>query len=141
MGEPEVRAFLTNLANDRKVAASTQNQALNALIFLYQKVLRQELSWVGDFERAPRPTRIPEVLTREENMLVERHASLSLFWPIADLPQWQAPPAVVQNNRGAAALPTPRRRAHCRKSHEMARVGPGRRSSNRSGRALTRLMP
>jgi len=66
MGESEVRAFLTHLANDRNVAASTQNQALNALLFLYQKVLLHDLPWVGDFERARRPKRIPEVLTREE---------------------------------------------------------------------------
>jgi len=66
LGEAEVRGFLTHLANDRNVAASTQNQALNALLFLYQKVLRQELAWVGDFEPARRPKRVPEVLTREE---------------------------------------------------------------------------
>jgi site-specific recombinase XerD len=48
------------------VAASTQNQALGALLFLYQKVLRQEPGWVDDFERARRPKRVPEVLSREE---------------------------------------------------------------------------
>jgi|GEM_PF-3377259 len=53
MGEAEVRGFLTHLATERHVAASTQNQALNALLFLYQKVLRQELA-LGEFERARR---------------------------------------------------------------------------------------
>src|SRR5207237_739368 len=46
-----------------------------------------------------------QVLTREENMLVERHVSSSLFWPIADVPPWHAPPAVVLKSTGAAAGP------------------------------------
>lgn len=64
MGAPEVEAFLTDLAVRGQVAASTQNQALNALVFLYKQVLRMEL---GDFSavRAKRPARLPAVLTRE----------------------------------------------------------------------------
>jgi integron integrase len=66
MGAAEIRGFLTYLANERQVSASTQNQALGALLFLFQKVLRQEPGWVDDFERARRPARVPEVLAREE---------------------------------------------------------------------------
>ncbi|WP_154661849.1 tyrosine-type recombinase/integrase [Phycisphaera mikurensis] len=65
LGEAGVEAFLTQLAVERKVAASTQNQALNALVFLYEKVLDQKL---GAFEakRAKKPARLPEVLSRGE---------------------------------------------------------------------------
>jgi integron integrase len=73
MGEAEVRAFLTHLAAERRVSASTQNQALNALLCLYQKVLRQDLTWVEGFERARRPQRLPEVLSREEVRRVLGH--------------------------------------------------------------------
>ena len=55
-----------------------------------------------------------QILTREENMLVERHVLLLTCWPIVDVPQWHAPPAVVQKT-GAQAKPAPHRRAHCRK--------------------------
>src|ERR1043166_6137938 len=51
MGETEVSMFLTHLAANRNVAASTQNQALSALLFLYQTVLEQKLEWLGDLER------------------------------------------------------------------------------------------
>ncbi|MCA9550221.1 MAG: integron integrase [Myxococcales bacterium] len=70
MGTPEIEAFLTALAVKRKVAASTQNQALAALVFLYDKVLGRE---VGDLEglvRARRPTHLPVVLTRDEVMQI-----------------------------------------------------------------------
>jgi integron integrase len=66
MGEPEVQAFLTHLAADRLVAASTQNQALGALLFMYQKVLGRDLEFMEGFERAPRRQRVPVVLSREE---------------------------------------------------------------------------
>ena len=62
----EVRAFLTHLAIEGGVAPSTQNQALNALIFLYEHVLEIDLGPIGDFERAQRSRRLPVVLTREE---------------------------------------------------------------------------
>ena len=64
--ESEIRSFLTYLAIERNVAASTQNQALNALVFLYRHVLRIELDDFGAFIRARRPRRIPVVLTRDE---------------------------------------------------------------------------
>lgn len=62
----EVTAFLAHLAVNRNVSASTQNQALNALVFLYRHVLEQETgSWEG-FSRARKPKRIPVVLSRQE---------------------------------------------------------------------------
>ena len=66
MGAPEVRGFLTHLAVERNVAASTQNQALNALVFLYREIIGPELGWIGEFEPAKRPARMPEVLSRME---------------------------------------------------------------------------
>ena len=65
MGEAEINAFLTHLAVDEHVSASTQNQALSALLFLYRHVLGRE---VGELElvRANRPRRLPVVLTRDE---------------------------------------------------------------------------
>src|SRR2546428_13392864 len=66
MGAPELTRFLTSLAVDRNVAASTQNQALSALLFLYREVLELDLPWLDDVVRAKRPHRLPIVLTREE---------------------------------------------------------------------------
>lgn len=66
LGGPEVQRFLSHLATVRKVAASTQNQALNALVFVYQEVLGQSFELGGQFERARRPRRLPVVLTRAE---------------------------------------------------------------------------
>jgi integron integrase len=66
MGEQEISLFLTNLAVERKVAASTQNQALSALLFLYKHVLKQKLEWLDDVVRAKRPKRLPVVLTQTE---------------------------------------------------------------------------
>jgi integron integrase len=66
MGSQEIEAFLTHLAVGQKVAASTQNQALNALLFLYRHVLRQDLDLPIEAIRAKRPKRLPTVMTREE---------------------------------------------------------------------------
>ena len=66
MGEVEIQAFLTHLAAERNVAASTQNQALGALLFLYGKVLGRELKFMADFARAHRPVKIPVVLSKPE---------------------------------------------------------------------------
>ncbi|HRD35066.1 MAG TPA: integron integrase [Rhodocyclaceae bacterium] len=66
MGAPEVKAFLQALAVEGRVAASTQNQALNALVFFYDKVLEQPLGDLGSFARAKRPHRLPVVLSRNE---------------------------------------------------------------------------
>jgi integron integrase len=70
MGEREVAQFLSSLAEDRKVSASTQSQAASALIFLYQKVLRRDIAWIEDVARAKAPRRLPVVLTREEVKMV-----------------------------------------------------------------------
>jgi integrase len=66
MGAPEVQAFLSHLAVQGQVAASTQNQALNALVFLYHQVLDQDLGDFAAFVRAKRPARLPVVLSRDE---------------------------------------------------------------------------
>lgn len=66
LGARDVEEFLTFLATVRHVAASTQNQALAALLYLYKEVLRQPLGYVDDIVRAKRPTRVPVVLTRDE---------------------------------------------------------------------------
>jgi site-specific recombinase XerD len=67
MGEKEINAFLTHLAVERRVSASTQNQALCAMLFLYRVVLDREVGEL-DLIRARRPRKLPEVLTREEGM-------------------------------------------------------------------------
>jgi len=66
LGAAELEAFLTYLAVSRNVAASTQNQALSAILFLYREVLGIELPWLKDVTRAKKPTRLPVVLTPEE---------------------------------------------------------------------------
>jgi len=66
MGEKEIRSYLTHLAVDKHVAASTQNQALSAILFLYKRVLELELDWIDDVVRAKRPKRLPVVLTKKE---------------------------------------------------------------------------
>jgi integron integrase len=66
MGELEIGVFLSSLATEAKVAASTQNQALAALLFLYQEVLGRELRWMGDLVHAKRPAHVPVVLTPTE---------------------------------------------------------------------------
>ncbi|WP_449422692.1 integron integrase [Rhodanobacter lindaniclasticus] len=66
MGAVEVEAFLSALAVRGGVAASTQNQALSALLFLYREVLRVELPWMETMVRAKRSQRVPTVLAREE---------------------------------------------------------------------------
>jgi site-specific recombinase XerD len=66
MAEEKVAQFLTHLARDLNVAASTQNQALSALLFLYKEVLKQEIGWLEKVERARKPAKLPVVLTRSE---------------------------------------------------------------------------
>ena len=73
MGEPEVTAFLTHLAIHQKVAASTQNQALSALLFLYREVLQVELTWLDGIVRAKKQVRLPVVLTVREVQAVLAH--------------------------------------------------------------------
>ena len=66
MGKPEIEQFLTALAVKRRVAASTQNQALAGILFLYKDVLGKDPGWLDDVVRAKRPQRLPVVLTRPE---------------------------------------------------------------------------
>jgi integron integrase len=66
LDEDDIRAFVAHLASERNVAASTQNQALNALIFLYEQVLGVELGDIGPVDRADRPKRLPTVCSRNE---------------------------------------------------------------------------
>jgi len=73
MGRAEVEAFLTDLAVERKVAASTQNQALSSLLFLYKEVLELDIGWLTDVVRARRPERLPVVLSAEEVRRVLAH--------------------------------------------------------------------
>jgi integron integrase len=73
LGAPEVKAFLEDLAVNRLVSASTQNQALNALVFLYKQVLGEDFGDLGEVKRAKRPTRLPVVLTREEIQAIFLH--------------------------------------------------------------------
>ncbi len=66
MAEPEMNAFLTHLALNEKVSASTQNQALSALLFLYRHVLGRKVGDLGEVIRAKKPKRLPVVMTRDE---------------------------------------------------------------------------
>lgn len=73
MGDVEISAFLSYLASERNVSASTQNQALNALVFLYRKVLGIEVGVFKDLERAKKPKRLPVVLSHDEAIDVLSH--------------------------------------------------------------------
>ncbi|MGB4812401.1 MAG: integron integrase [Methylophilaceae bacterium] len=73
LGAAEVEAFLTHLAVVGKVAASTQNQAKSALLFLYKEVLGSELPWLGNVENAKRPEHLPVVLTQDEVQKILAH--------------------------------------------------------------------
>jgi integron integrase len=78
MGKKEIEAFLTYLARDRKVSASTQNQAKSALLFLYKEVMGITLPWLGEVEKAKKPQKMPVVLTENEVQLLL--AKLSDTW-------------------------------------------------------------
>lgn len=84
MGEKEITAFLSWLAVRRRVSASTQNQALSAILFLYRKVLGIELAWMDGIVRAKRPIRVPVVMTkREVRLVIDRMYGLP--WLMASL--------------------------------------------------------
>jgi integron integrase len=84
MGAPEVEAFLTHLAVERNVSASTQNQAKAALLFLYREVLQMDLPWLSDVTAAHVSQRLPVVLTpREVRALL--HELNGTMWLIASL--------------------------------------------------------
>jgi site-specific recombinase XerD len=84
MGAVEVEAFLTHLAVAGRVAASTQNQAKSALLFLYREVLEVELPWLDNVQQAKAPRRLPVVLTRDEvhALLGRMHGT---HWLVASL--------------------------------------------------------
>ncbi len=75
MGAREVSAFLSHLATQKNVSASTQNQAMPALLFLYSEVLHRPLEFVGGVVHAKRPARLPVVMSREEVKAVLDHLS------------------------------------------------------------------
>ncbi len=66
MGAPEVQAYLTHLAAHQNVAAATQRQALNAIVFLYKEVLAMPLGLIGEIERPKRKPKLPTVLSKPE---------------------------------------------------------------------------
>lgn len=82
MGEREVSAFLSWLATSRRVSASTQNQALSAVLFLYREVLRKGLGAIEHAPRAKAPLHIPVVLTTDEVRAVLRHLA-GVPWLVA----------------------------------------------------------
>ncbi len=86
LAQAEVEAFLTWLANDRQVAAGTHRQALSALLFLYQKVLRLDLPWMGEIGRPRAARHLPVVLSADEvaQVLAQLHAQQLL--PTASVP-------------------------------------------------------
>jgi len=73
MGAKEIETFLSHLAVDRHVAASTQNQALSAILFLYRAVLKIDLPWLENVTRAKKPQRLPVVLSNKEVQSVFLH--------------------------------------------------------------------
>lgn len=83
MGKEEVEAFLTYLATRRAVSPSTQNQALQALLFLYRFVLDVELPWLDDVIRAKPKKRVPVVLSQLEARALLEHSAPSLRLPIS----------------------------------------------------------
>ena len=66
MAEPEIAEFLSNLATEGRVSASTQNQAFNAILFLYNEVLSKKIGMIDGVVRAKRLQRLPVVLTKDE---------------------------------------------------------------------------
>ena len=81
LGAPDVERFLTHLAVERRVAASTQNQALAAILFLYREVLETELPWLANVVRARMPQRVPVVLPRRavQDLLAELDGQFHLI--------------------------------------------------------------
>ena len=84
MDESEVSQFLTHLAVSRNVAASTQNQALSAILFLYREVIKKEIGWIDGVERAKKPQRLPVVFVRDEVRRILLHLE-GTKWIMASL--------------------------------------------------------
>ena len=84
LNERDIGKWLSHLATERKVAASTQNQALSAILFLYRDVLDVSLDWIDNIERAKKPARLPIVFTRDEVEAVLKHLR-DTAWLMASL--------------------------------------------------------
>jgi integron integrase len=84
MGETEIRAFISHLAVAGGISASTQTVALSAVLFLYRDVLKQELPYVNNIERARKPKRLPVVFTRDETKRILANLE-GTHWLIAGL--------------------------------------------------------
>ena len=84
MGEHEIREFISHLAVERSITASTQTVALSALLFLYRDVLKKELPYVSNIERARKPKRLPVVFTRDETKRILQHLE-GTHWIVAGL--------------------------------------------------------
>ncbi len=124
MGVQEVHQFLSHLAVEGQVAASTQSQALSAILFLYQQVLQQDIGWLHDVVRAKHPQRLPVVLTQDEVAKVLRQLS-GVPWIMGTLlygaglrlagvsaSARQRPGFCLQSNRGAGWQGPERSRHH-----------------------------
>lgn len=84
MGAAEVEQFLSYLAVKQNVSASKQNQALNALVFLYKEVFRIALGWLQNLERVKKPEKLPVVFSRPEVKAVMAHLD-GIHWLMAQL--------------------------------------------------------
>jgi len=84
MDESDVSRYLTYLAVNKNVAASTQNQALSAILFLYREVIKKEIGWINGVERAKRPQRVPVVFSRDEVKKILLHLE-GTKWIMASL--------------------------------------------------------
>ena len=85
----DVEEFLSHLATEKRVAASTQNQALSAVLFFFEHVLGRNLPWINDVVRAKKPRRLPVVLTRQEIQTILLHLH-GMKWLAAMLMYGQA---------------------------------------------------
>lgn len=84
LNERDISNWWSHLATERNVAASTQNQALSAILFLYRDVLNVSLDWIDNIERAKKPARLPVVFTRDEVEAVLAHLK-DTVWLMASL--------------------------------------------------------
>jgi site-specific recombinase XerD len=80
MGAPEIEAFLSALATDRNVSASTQNLALSSILLLYKEVLEIDLPWLDNIVYAKKPQRLPTVLSETEVKRLLACMEGSLAW-------------------------------------------------------------
>src|SRR6185369_1032197 len=84
MGEIEIRAFISDLAVNAGITASTQTVALSALLFLYRDVLKKALPYVSDIERAQKPKRLPVVFTHDEMKRIMANLE-GMYWLVGGL--------------------------------------------------------